>query len=278
MSWRGKYISWYRILEQHFDGLTPDLTDNEIMENVTQEDQFIIPTNKESKTEEMAKAYPNISIKLSETGIELGILYNEADQFALIKNIFRETHTDQLQKLLNQFQKLDDGYETVLYSKSREEKSILIRKYVTSRVDKQLIGRVIDEAESLRKGGRQIVNNQSTYVPPKNSELYLTRIRIALNEEEYKKSVEEIKPIYETLTEIKTQREIISDRLSKPRIKRNLYREFIETLNEARKRDLISAEKMREINKKWREDEDERESLLQYLMDLINQDKTQVIS
>ena len=69
---------------------------------------------------------------------------------------------------------------------------------------------------------------------------------------------------------IKTQREIISEKLSKPKVKRNMYREFIEALNEVKKRDLISAERWREINQKWRDDEDEREELLAMLQELLN--------
>ena len=49
-----------------------------------------------------------------------------------------------------------------------------------------------------------------------------------------------------------------------------MYREFIDALNEVKKRDLISAERWREINQKWRDDEDEREELLAMLQELLN--------
>jgi hypothetical protein len=48
-----------------------------------------------------------------------------------------------------------------------------------------------------------------------------------------------------------------------------MYREFIEVLNEARRRDLISAERRREINQMWRDNEDMREELLEELRILI---------
>jgi hypothetical protein len=145
-----------------------------------------------------------------------------------------------------------------------------LRKYVTARLDIQLIERIIEEMENFRKGGRQIQNNQSVYVTPKTPQLYLTRISVPLIESVLKEVLREIKPIYSTVMGIKTQREIISDRLRKPRIKRNIYREFINSLNEARKQDIISAEQRREYNKKWREDEDERENLMEKLRDLLN--------
>ena len=82
-------------------------------------------------------------------------------------------------------------------------------------------------------------------------------------------ALDDIKPLFATVSGIKTQREIISDRLSKPRVKRNLYREFIEALNEARKQDLISAERRRKINQQWKDDEDGREELMEMLRELL---------
>jgi hypothetical protein len=188
----------------------------------------------------------------------------------LLENIFKESHQRDKEKLLETLQSLDPSYETILYSKSRNEKPVLLRKYVTARIDTQLLERVIEESENLRRGGRQIQHNQSVYVPPKTPDFYLTRITVPLSEKEYREALRVIKPLFATVTGIKTQREIISERLSRPRVKQNLYREFIEALNDARGKDLISAERRREINEKWRDNEDEREDLMDYLRDMLN--------
>lgn len=272
MSWRGKYIGWYRITEEVLGKLVPPLSDQEVMENVSIDDQFTAPTGQEHLPRNKAKPLPQLCIKLSDTGIELGIIYRETEQLELLKNIFRETHSQDMEKLLSTLKELDPSYETVLYSKQRNEKPMLLRKYVSARVDAQLLERVIEEAESLRKGGRQIVNNQSIYVPPRTPMLYMTRIKTELDEFKYRDALTVIKPLFTVLTRIKTQREIISDRLSKPKQRRNMYREFIEALNEARGKDLISAVRRREINKKWRDNEDEREELMDYLRDLLGQE------
>ena len=271
MSWRGKYIGWYRIAEEVLGKLVPSLSDQEVMENVSIDDQFTAPTGQEHLPRNKAKPLPQLSIKLSDTGIELGIIYQETEQLELLKNIFRETHSRDLEKLLSSLEELDPSYETVLYSQQSDKKPMLLRKYVTARVDAQLLERIIEEAESLRKGGRQIVNNQSVYVQPRSPMLYMTRINTPLDEFKYRDALSVIKPLFKVLTGIKTQREIISDRLSKPRQRRNMYREFIEALNKARNDDLISAERRREINKKWRDNEDEREELMDYLKDLLGQ-------
>ena len=271
MSWRGKYIGWYRIAEEVLGKLVPSLSDQEVMENVSIDDQFTAPTGQEHLPRNKAKPLLQLSIKLSDTGIELGIIYRETEQLELLKNIFRETHSRDMEKLLSSLEELDPSYETVLYSQQSDKKPMLLRKYVSARVDAQLLERIIEEAENLRKGGRQIVNNQSVYVQPRSPMLYMTRINTPLDEFKYRDALSVIKPLFKVLTGIKTQREIISDRLSKPRQRRNMYREFIEALNEARNDDLISAERRREINKKWRDNEDEREELMDYLKDLLGQ-------
>ena len=270
MSWRGKYTGWYKVAKEIMPKLLPDLGDTEIMENVTPEDQFISPTGQEHLPKNKAKPLPRLSIKLSDNNVELGILYNDPEQLELLKNIFRETHKLENNKLLKQLQTLDPNYETILYSRGRDEKPFLLRKYVSARLDEQLFERLIEESDGLRKGGRQIQSNQSIYIPPKTPELYLTRIIMPLNEKEYRAALENIKPIFATVSGIKTQREIISERLSKPKVKRNMYREFIEALNEVKKRDLISGERWREINQQWRDNEDEREALLDMLNELLN--------
>ena len=270
MSWRGKYTGWYRIAQEALGELVPELTDQEVMENVNPEDQFIAPTGQEHLPRNKAKPLPQLSIKLSDTGIELGILYSEHEQLELLKNIFKESHKRDMDKLLEGLQSLDPSYETILYSKGGDEKPMLLRKYVSARMDPQLLERVIEESENLRRGGRQIQNNQSIYVQPKSPMFYLTRINVPLTEREYRDALEVIKPLFATVNGIKTQREIISERLSKPRVKRNRYREFIETLNKVKRRDLISGERRREINQKWRDNEDERDELMDYLKDLLN--------
>ncbi|MCW4014116.1 MAG: hypothetical protein NWF07_14175 [Candidatus Bathyarchaeota archaeon] len=271
MSWRGKYIGWYRITEEILGKLVPPLSDQEIMENVTIDDEFTAPTGQEHLPRNKAKPLPQLKIKLSDTGIELGIIYRNPEQLELLKNIFKETHSADMEKLLKSLQALDPSYETVLYSRQRDEKPMILRKYVSARLDAPLLERLIEETESLRKGGRQIVNNQSVYVPPRSPLLYMTRANTPLDETDYRNALTDIKPLFELLTGVKTQREIISDRLSKPRQRRNMYREFIEALNEARGKDLIGAEKRREINQKWRDNEDQREELMDYLRNLLGQ-------
>ena len=232
MSWRGKYTGWYRIIEEELGKLVPTLSDQEVMENVTIDDSFTAPTGQEGLPRNKAKPLPQLTFKLSDNGIELGVIYTGPEQLDHLKNIYRETHAADMKKLHEALQSLDPSYETVLYSIQHDEKPMLLRKYVSARVDDQLLGRLIDEAETLRKGGRKIINNESVYVPPRSMLLYMTRISTELDEIQFRKALRDIKPLFAVLLGIKTQREMISDRLSKPRMKRNMYREFIEAFEQ----------------------------------------------
>ncbi len=64
---------------------------------------------------------------------------------------------------------------------------------------------------------------------------------------------------------------MISARLKRPRRKRNLYREFIELLNDAKEKGFISAMERRKLNEKWRKDEEGREDLVEELNRLIEE-------
>ena len=271
MSWRGKYVGWYRLMMSRFGKLLPELSEQEIMESVSPEDILIAPTIEESKPRNQRKALPHMSLILKDESIETRITYVNRESIELLRNIFKDTHRVQRESLFKELYALDPSYETLLYSKTREEKKPrMLRKYISARLDQQLIERLIDESEGLRRGGRQTRNNSSVYASPENPQVVLVRQVTPLNQGEFLKVLGRLKPIYKTLTRVKTQREIISNRLSTPRRRRNQYREFIELLNEAHGGDYISAERRRKLNDRWRKDEESREDLIEELRELLN--------
>ena len=241
------------------------------MESVTTEDVLVVPTIEEDKPRNQRKHLPHMSLILKDDSIETRITYIVRESFELLSNIFSETHRVQLESLFKELHALDPSYETLLYSKTRDEaKPRLIRKYVSARLDQQLIERIIDESENLRRGGRQTQYNGSAYVHPESPQVVLVRRVTPLDQGEFLRVLDRFQPIYKTLIRVKTQREMISARLSTPRKKRNQYREFIELLNEAHSGAYISAERRRKLNDRWRKDEDSREDLIEEIRKLLN--------
>ncbi|MBN2336033.1 hypothetical protein JXL21_10785 [Candidatus Bathyarchaeota archaeon] len=268
VSWRGKYIGWYRLVEEELGDLVPSLSDSDVMENVSADDLLVIQGETSGQEE---KPLPELHLGLSEKELELSVVYGTRMSVSHFENIFRDTHTEELKTLFTHLAALHPGYETRLYRKERgDSKPELVRKYLSSRMDEQLLHRLLEEAEELRKGGRQTVNDQSVYVQPYTPEIHLVWARMRLNQDEFREALREVKPIYALLSGIKTQRDIIRSRLEKPKKERNVYREFVDALNEARKMGAISAERRRELNKRWRDYEDEREELLSEVRRLIS--------
>lgn len=269
MAWRGKYVGWYRLVEEGLGGLVPSLSEREVKENVSTEDTLIVPWGGPSQSD--GKPLPSLHMRLRDQGLELAIVYEAKKSVEHLENIFRDTHQEEHERLFTLLGGLHAGYETKLYSRSGEGSDPeLTRRYLSSRLDGQLLRRLLEEADELRKGGKRIVNNQSVYVQPQAPEVHLVTVSNALNQEAFRETLREIKPLIELLSSIKTQHEIIRERLGRPRKERNVYREFVDALNEVKAKGLISAERRRELDKRWRQYEDERDELLREVRALLS--------
>jgi hypothetical protein len=271
MAWRGKYVGWYRLVEEELDGLVPSLSEREAMENVSAEDLLTVPLRGTGK--ENDRPLPSLQLRLRDQKLALAIVYLSKKSVEHLENIFRETHLEEHEKLFSLLGGLPTVYETKLYSGSSDRPDTeLVRRYLTSRLDDGLLRRLLDEADELRKGGRRIVNNQSVYVKPRSPEVHLASINTPLNQESFRQALREMRPLIELLSSIKTRREVIRERLARPRKTRNVYREFVEALNQARAQGLISAERRRELDRLWRDEEEERDDLLRQVRALLGSD------
>ena len=268
MAWRAKYVGWYRLAEEELGDLIPRLSEREVMENVSTEDVLIVPPREPGAADE--KPLPSLQLRLRDQGLELAIVYGSKKTLAHLENVFRETHREVHERLFTLLDGLPTEYETKLYSGNSDgSERELIRRYLSSRLDGGLLRRLLDEADELRKGGRKIVNNQSVYVKPRSPELHLASISTPLSQEAFRQALREMRPLIELLSGIKTRREVIGERLARSSKTRNDYREFVEALNQARAEGVISAERRRELDRRWRQEEEERDELLSEVRALI---------
>ena len=269
MAWRAIYVAWYRLAEEELGGLLYSLSERRVMENVSTEDVLTVPLGEPDVAD--GKPLPSLHMLLRDTELKLAIVYESKKSVEHLENIFRETHREEHERLFTLFGGLHAGYETKLYSGSSDGSEIeLIRRYLSSRLDGELLRRILDEADELRKGGRKIVNNQSVYVKPRSPEVHLASISTSLSQEAFRQALREMRPLIELLSSIKTRREIIRERLARPKKTRNVYREFVEALNQARAEGLISAERRRELDRRWRQEEEERDGLLREVRALLD--------
>jgi hypothetical protein len=268
MAWREKYVGWYRLAEEELAGLVPSLSEREVMENVSTEDMLNVALG--DRGEEDGKPLPSLRLQLRDQGLELAIVYGTKKTLAHLENVFSDTHREVHERLFTLLDGLPTGYETKLYSGNSDGSEMeLIRRYLSSRLDGGLLRRLLDEADEQRKGGRKIVNNQSVYVKPRSPELHLASIGTPLSQEAFRQALRETRPLIKLLSGIKTRREVITEKLARPEKTRNLYREFVEALNQARAEGMISAERRRELDRRWRQEEEERDELLREVRALI---------
>jgi hypothetical protein len=269
MAWREKYVGWYRLVEEDLGSLVPSLSDREVMENVSTEDALIVPLGEPSKVD--GKPLPSLRLRLRDQELELAIVYESKKSVDHLENVYRETHREEYERLFTLLGGLHAGYETKLYSRSGEGSDPEpTRRYLSSRLDGKLLRRLLEEADEVRKGGRRIVSNKSVYVQPQAPEIHLASVSNPLNQKAFRETLREMRPLIELLSGIKTRREMIRERLGRPRKERNVYREFVDALNEAKAEGLISAERRRELDKRWRQHEEERDELQREVRALLS--------
>ncbi|MHA2075872.1 MAG: hypothetical protein ACW97X_14725 [Candidatus Hodarchaeales archaeon] len=272
MSWRNKYVGWYFLLKEIFDDLVPDLTNDEILHNVSRDDILVIPTIFEDAKPTDKKYVPNLFMILTNERIRLGLVFGNKKSVDNFQNIFHEANIEIYNRLFKILSELPNDYETKLFIQNNsKEKEKLLRKYITNKLDTLILDRLFDEAKYYRQTRREEKENKVIYKPPQKTKIYLIEQNIPLDQVRFVQSLQNIKPIYEVLFKIKNKREIIKSKLAKPKRKKKEYRNFIEIVNDVRSKGLISAEKRREYDKKWRTNEDEREFIILELKEKLQQ-------
>ena len=133
-----------------------------------------------------------------------------------------------------------------------------MKKYVSSKVDDVVLLFLLDEAELIRSGGRRNIDGRSIYEAPASPMLQLVFFRSTHSTNELTMVLESLKPLLKILAGVKTQREIIHSKIGKHVDSKNTYHAFVEVLNRARGLDVISADERRALEKKWRENPDDR--------------------
>ncbi|MFH2112803.1 MAG: hypothetical protein ABIJ47_16265 [Candidatus Bathyarchaeota archaeon] len=264
LAWRSKYVDWFRVVQGELGELLPSLSDAEVIECVTVDDEANIPLG------DRGKPLPALHLKVGDGGVTLAVRYDEKSSMDHLSNVLNEAHSEQRRMLLRELAGLDARYQTRLYRRQRDsEKLELTRNYLSGRLDEQLLSRLLDEAEAQRRGGARVEQGRSIYQQPTHTSLSFIEVSTGLDPVELREAAGRLRPVLELLLGIRTQREIIKERLEKPRKRVNLYKEYVDMLNEARGMGLISAEKRRELDRQWRENPGDRDSLMADLRRLL---------
>lgn len=256
---RACFLPWYRLVKGTLNGLVEELNETDVMEYVS-EGVLTVPVVGVGKER---KPTPVVEVALPGDEATLAIVYRDAESLRHLKNLFHASQTAELEGFSAAMRLLPAAFETRLLKKGfRGEGGFsLSKKYVACRVDGDVLKRLVEEAEVIRSGGRRNVDGRSVYEAPATPVLQLVSFSVKQKEDDFKSALEAVKPILGLLAAVKTQREIIHSRVSKPVDKENTYRGFVDLLNKARSGDFISSEERRAMEKRWRESPDERKYL-----------------
>jgi len=263
LAWRSKYVDWYRETERSLEGLVPHLEDREVVDAVEASDEAFIGVGA------VERPNPVLHLRVRDEGVTLAVRYDSRKALDHLSRIMDEAHDEQRRSLFEHAKGLDARYQTRLYASSADGGPELVRGYLTSRLDEQLLSRMLEEADSMRRGRTAVEQGKTFYRQPRSPVLNFSEVSTLLDPASYREAASRLRPVLGVLLDIRTQREVIRERLGRPRVKANQYRDYVEALNGARREGLISAERRRELDRLWRDDPEERDRLMAELKALL---------
>jgi len=256
---RARFPPFYYVIQATLGTLVVKLSDQDVMEYVSGENVLTVPLAQQGSEK---KPMPCLEIELGEDVLRIALVYRNAECLRHLKNILHPSQMDAQGAFTDSMRTLPVAFETRLSKRGfKETDFVLVKKYVASRVDAQMLSLLIEEAEAIRAGGRRTVDGRSIYEAPATPTLYLLFKQVKSSEVELQDAIVQMKQVITLVSGVKTQREIIHSHISKPVDQANQYHGFVELLNKARGLDVISAEERRHIDKWWRESPEEREHL-----------------
>jgi hypothetical protein len=226
------------------------------MEYVSDDKLLTIPLSVENPEK---RPLPSLEIEENEKQLQVSVVYREADSIRHLRNILHSSQNESQASFNTAMRLVPVNIETRLWKKGfKETNYVLQKKYIASRLDDEMLSRLLDEVDVIRSGGRRTYSGRSVYEAPATPILQLLFAKIRPEEDDLKRILFDMKPIISILSNIKTQRELIHSNMTKPVDVKVKYREFIMLLNKARSEDFISADDRRGLDKKWREVPEER--------------------
>ncbi len=252
---KARFLPYYRVIQSTLGKLVASLDDQAVMEYVS-DDQMSVPI---ANTDAEPRPLPTIELGLGDEVIRLALVYGDAASLRHLKNLFHPTQSEAQRAFADSMRMLPVAFETRLSRRGfREEGFSVIKKYVASRVDASVLRLLVEEAEVIRAGGRRAVDGRSVYEAPATTMLSLLFVQVKVGDE-CREALTQMRRVIEVASTIKTQREMIHSRISKPVATSSRYRDFIELLNKARSNYVISADERRSLDKRWRDAPDERD-------------------
>jgi len=257
-----KYIDFYNLAGEILgDKLIPILDRKRILDFLSMKNWFIIPTHVETdKAQAINRPDPNIyfSIKDSVRTMEIGLVYNTISSIKRLSNITLPFHETERRELISKLKILDDRFKGTVYRKvyrysprqSPEYEGV--KEWQSNSISDEVLKEILRCSLDIRREGLALKEKKGLKWTPIRPTISLASVEIKLDKDDFIKVVRELKPIYELVLIIKTDKEIkeIKEESEKKEgeQKQAKYREFVEDL----KRKGVSGEEYRRQTEEWR--------------------------
>jgi hypothetical protein len=254
--YRPNFLAFYATTRNILGSFVEELNEQSVLEYISSEGVLTIPL---ASQEAEKKPLPIIEMKLNNDLLRISIVYKDSDEIRHLKNLLHPSQAASQSAFTETMKLLPVSFETRLYKRSfKGADYTFVKKYIASRVDASILDLLIDETEAIRSGGRRVIDGRGVYEAPATPLLYLLHREVKNSDEELRAVVSQMRPVIALVIGVKTQREIIHSRISKPVEQANQYRVVSQLLNKARNQGYLSAVERRDFEKKWREVPEER--------------------
>ena len=250
-------LPWYIIAENTFLGQVPHVKDEEL--DLPPGTWLTLPgTSVEA---------PSIILRVEEEWITFGIAYETPEGLARLRNVLNMRNSPVATELVGLLKGLDPRFKTKLQRKTEANGKVgyvEVKSYVSAKVDAYLLTLMLVDAEAIKQEGFKARGG-----PKLSPSLSIAQISVQPEPRDFAECLRTLKPLHELASNLRSRAAAPRIKVDKARVDIDSYRAFTLMLNEARGKDMISAESRRAMDKKWREDPESREILAEELGRLL---------
>lgn len=221
--WKYQYIKWFKIAREVLGGnLVGELNDEDIVKWVSNEEWLMLPLTTEVDLEAAKNRWdPNIYITLDETNsgrekIGIGLTCNTIKSVEKMQNILDSYHNPEREGLLSALKKLDNTFKASVSRKIKENHFAQRPKYISlpkleiesNKIDENWIKETFRETSEIRKKGQELMEVRGKSHPIESPTVELAYCQISMDENIFRKKLQELKPVFEACLHIKRSSEL----------------------------------------------------------------------
>ncbi len=216
-----QYVKLFNIAQEVLgSNLVKRLNDSEVINWISRENWLMLPLPTEAKMENSKNRWdPNIYITLNKTNIGkekigVGLTCNTIDSVEKMRNILDSYHNPEREYLLSALKKLDNTFTASVSSKIKEnhfaqppdyERKLEIN---SNQIDDKIIKNIFQITDEIRKRGIELKESRGTSHPIETPTFELAYCEFQMNEDIFRRKLQELKPVFETCLQVKRSAEL----------------------------------------------------------------------